>query len=87
MLGQALSPYVDNLAMSDQPQIPWPETYLDRLYAVTAELREFGGPMTPASVTERFTGVSTEQVEAILAALVLFGRAEKKGAGYQAIVE
>ncbi len=43
--------------------------------------------MTPEALTARFAGVSTEQVEAILAALVLFGRAEKKGGGYEATPE
>jgi hypothetical protein len=48
------------------------------LEAVTAELREIGDPASIETVAQRFSGVTAEQVEAILTALVLFGRIDKK---------
>lgn len=58
---------------------PWPATYLGRLQAVTAELHDLGQPASVDTLVERFSGVTAEQVEATLAALVLFGRVDKKG--------
>ncbi len=60
-------------------KIPWPATYLGRLQAVTAELRNIATPATVDILSERFSGVTADQVEATLAALVLFGRVDKKG--------
>jgi len=57
----------------------WPATYLGRLQAVTAELRKMGTPASVDVLAERFSGVTTDQIEATLAALVLFGRVDKKG--------
>ena len=58
---------------------PWPPTYLGRLEAVIAQLRKMRGPARVEAVLEYFSGVTAEQVEATLGALVLFGRVEKKG--------
>jgi hypothetical protein len=60
-------------------KIPWPETYLCRLQAVTAELRNIGAPTSVDALLQQFSGVTADQVEATLAALVLFGRVDKKG--------
>ncbi|HEY3841549.1 MAG TPA: hypothetical protein VGL72_33495 [Bryobacteraceae bacterium] len=68
--------------MTDHPKIPWPSTYLGRLHTVTVELRSSGTPTSVETLSQRFEGVVAEQVEAILAALVLFGRVEKKGQHY-----
>jgi hypothetical protein len=68
--------------MPEQPKIPWPSTYLGRLHAVTAELRNAGAPTSVETLVQCFEGVIAEQVETILAALVLFGRVEKKGELY-----
>ena len=68
--------------MTNYPKIPWPNTYLGRLHTVTMELRSAGGPTSVEILAQRFEGVVAEQVEAILAALVLFGRVEKKGEHY-----
>jgi hypothetical protein len=65
--------------MDPQSKTPWPTTYLGRLQAVTTELQDIGSPTTASVVLERFSGVTVEQVESVLAALVLCGRAEKKG--------
>ncbi len=63
--------------MSDLPKIQWPATYLGRLQAVTAELRAIGTPASVPTLTQRFSGATTVEVEATLAALVLFGRVQK----------
>jgi hypothetical protein len=63
--------------MAAPSQVPWPETYFGRLEAVTAELREIRAPASIEAVAQRFSGVTAEQVEAILTALVLFGRIDK----------
>ncbi|WP_131989429.1 hypothetical protein [Chthoniobacter flavus] len=65
--------------MDAHPKIPWPGTYLGRLQAVTLELRNCGAQASVEMLMERFSGVTPEQVEATLAALVLFGRVDKKG--------
>lgn len=65
--------------MAENSKIPWPATYLGRLQTVAAELGRMEGPASVAMVEARFSGVTTEQIEAILAALVLFGRIDKKG--------
>lgn len=65
--------------MDANSKTPWPATYLGRLQAVTAELQDFGQPASVEMLVERFSGVTPEQVEATLAALVLFGRVDKKG--------
>ncbi len=65
--------------MDAHPKLPWPGTYLGRLQAVVDELRAIGEPASIAVLVERFSGVTPEQVEATLAALVLFGRVDKKG--------
>ncbi|HEY3897540.1 MAG TPA: hypothetical protein VGM54_02950 [Chthoniobacter sp.] len=73
--------------MPDQPKSPWPTTYLGRLHAVTEELREIGAPTSVTTLAQRFAGVTTEEVESILAALVLFGRVEKVGENFEALDE
>jgi hypothetical protein len=73
--------------MSDLPKTPWPETYLGRLQAVTAELRGLGSPITVEAIAVRFSGATTVEVESTLAALVLFGRVRKVGVGYLAAEE
>jgi hypothetical protein len=65
--------------MSEIPKIQWPATYLGRLQAVTAELRMVGSPASVNTLTQRFSGATTVEVEATLAALVLFGRVQKSG--------
>ncbi|HSI15510.1 MAG TPA: hypothetical protein VK961_25925 [Chthoniobacter sp.] len=65
--------------MAATPKIPWPETYLGRLQAVMEELQSIGQPASVEMLVERFNGVTLEQVEGTLAALVLFGRIDKKG--------
>ena len=65
--------------MAANSKIPWPATYLGRLQAFTEELGQIGQPACAATLTERFKGVTQEQVEATLSALVLFGRVEQKG--------
>jgi len=67
-----------HMPMDARPKIPWPGTYLGRLQAVTLELRNFGAPVSVEMLVERFSGVTPEQVEATLNALVLFGRVDKK---------
>jgi len=64
--------------MSANPKTPWPATYLGRLEAVINELQSLGQPASVEMVLERFSGVTLEQVEGTLAALVLFGRIDKK---------
>jgi hypothetical protein len=66
-------------------KVPWPSTYLGRLQAVAAELGKMRAPKTVDKVLERFSGVTADQVEATLAALVLFGRVEKKGSDYSLV--
>ena len=73
--------------MSDISKIQWPATYLGRLQAVTSELRAIGAPVSVDALTHRFTGATTVEVEATLAALVLFGRVRKSGACYSATDE
>ncbi len=68
--------------MSEIPTNHWPSTYLGRLQAVTAELRNLGTPVSVEIVTQRFSGATTVEVEATLAALVLFGRVKKSGESY-----
>ena len=70
--------------MFEPAKTPWPDTYLARLHAVTTELQKIGAPVSIESLVERFEGVTAEQVEAIVTALVLFGRVEKKGDLFQA---
>jgi len=65
--------------MDEHSKIPWPATYLGRLQAVTAELRQMGASASVEILQDRFSGVTAEQIEATLAALVLFGRVDKKG--------
>lgn len=65
--------------MDAQPKISWPGTYLGRLQAVAVELRKIGEPASVDMLAERFSGVTPEQIESTLAALVLFGRVDKKG--------
>ncbi|MDR3404312.1 MAG: hypothetical protein P4L99_17570 [Chthoniobacter sp.] len=65
--------------MDAHTKIPWPATYLGRLQAVTVELRTMGAPASVEILLSRFSGVTADQVEATLAALVLFGRVDKKG--------
>jgi hypothetical protein len=65
--------------MAAHSRIPWPATYLERLEAVTKELRDIGAPTPVDILAQRFSGVTAEQVQTILAALVLFGRVDKKG--------
>lgn len=65
--------------MTANSKTPWPTTYLGRLQAVTGELQRFDQPVSVEMVAEQFTGVTNDQIEATLAALVLFGRAERKG--------
>lgn len=65
--------------MCDISKLPWPSTYLGRLQIVTSELRVIGVPTSAEVIQNRFVGVTDEQVEAILAALVLFGRIQKTG--------
>jgi len=67
------------LSMETDSKIPWPATYLGRLQAVTEELRNIAAPVPVDILSQRFSGVTVEQIEAILAALVLFGRVDKKG--------
>jgi hypothetical protein len=73
--------------MTEPSKIPWPITYLGRLQAVTEVLKSAGDPISADALHERFTGVTAGEVEAIMAALVLFGRAEKKGDLYTALEE
>jgi hypothetical protein len=68
-------------------KIPWPGTYLDRLQAVMAELRKIGGPASLDFLVERFSGVTAEQIEATLTALILFGRVHKEAEGFSALEE
>ncbi|MEP6671664.1 MAG: hypothetical protein ABJF10_21050 [Chthoniobacter sp.] len=65
--------------MDAHAKTPWPGTYLGRLQAVTVELRHIGAPASVEILLSRFSGVTAEQIEATLAALVLFGRVDKKG--------
>ena len=65
--------------MPATPKTPWPETYLGRLQAVMEELQNIGEPAVVETLLARFSGVTQEQVEGTLAALVLFGRVEKIG--------
>lgn len=64
--------------MAVNSKIPWPATYLGRLQAVTSELEAIGQPASVEMLLERFSGVTADQVEATLTALVLFGRVDKK---------
>ena len=73
--------------MSDFSKTPWPETYLGRLQAVTAELRVVASPSSVDVIALRFSGATTVEVEATLAALVLFGRVRKSGEYYSATEE
>ena len=73
--------------MPNEPKIEWPTTYLGRLQAVTNELRTIAKPMSLEAIAQRFDDVTTEQVESILAALILFGRVEKKAGLFQALEE
>ena len=73
--------------MTDISKTPWPETYLGRLQAVTAELQAVATPVTLEVLALRFSGSTTVEVEATLAALVLFGRAQKKGELYLVVEE
>jgi len=68
--------------MTDPFKIPWPSTYLGRLQTVTMLLRNTGVPTSVESLVERFDGVIPEQIEAILTALVLYGRVEKQASLY-----
>lgn len=68
--------------MAANPKIPWPATYLERLQAVITELQDIGKPASVEMILERFSGVTQEQVEGTLAALVLFGRIDKKADGF-----
>jgi hypothetical protein len=70
--------------MDGDTKIPWPGTYLGRLQAVVLELRNFGTPTSVDKLVERFSGVTLEQMESTLAALVLFGRVDKKGDLFEA---
>ena len=72
------SPKSTELPMDAHPKIPWPATYLARLQAVTMELGRIGAPASVADLAERFSGVTADQIEATLAALVLFGKIDKK---------
>ena len=65
--------------MSDISKTQWPATYLGRLQTVTSELRVIGAPVSVEVLTQRFTGATTVEVEATMAALVLFGQVQKKG--------
>jgi len=65
--------------MCDISKTPWPTTYLGRLQAVISELRMIGTPAAVDAITQRFVGATTVEVEATLAALVLFGRVLKDG--------
>jgi hypothetical protein len=71
--------------MNAHVKTPWPATYLGRLQAVTAELRVIEAPVPVEILLERFRGVTADQVEATLAALVLFGRIDKKGDLYSMV--
>lgn len=68
--------------MAVNPKIPWPATYLERLQAVMTELQDLKQPASVEMILERFSGVTLEQVEGTLAALVLFGRVDKKVDGF-----
>ncbi len=68
--------------MASNSKTPWPTTYLGRLQAVTEELKRCGEPASIEMVQEQFSGVTNEQIEATLAALVLFGRVDRKGDRY-----
>ena len=72
--------------MTANSKIPWPPTYLGRLQAVIGELKRLDQPASVEMVAEQFSGVTNDQIEATLAALVLFGRAERKGNLYFASV-
>ena len=76
-----------HMSMDGPPKIPWPGTYLGRLQAVALELRNLGSPASVEMLANRFSGVTTEQVESTLAALVLFGRVDKKGDLFEATGE
>ena len=65
--------------MAAHPKIPWPATYLGRLQAIMTELESRGQPASVEMLLESFSGVTLDQVEGTLAALVLFGRIDKKG--------
>jgi hypothetical protein len=71
--------------MAQSPKIPWPTTYLGRLHSVTSEMRNLGDSASAESIAGRFDDTTVEQVEAILAALILFGRVEKKGEFFMVI--
>jgi hypothetical protein len=73
--------------MPNPSKSPWPTTYLGRLQAVTEELRKIGAPSSATALAERFAGVTSEEVESMLAALILFGRVEKVGEDFQALEE
>ncbi len=70
--------------MAENPKIPWPATYLGRLQSVLTELEDLGQPASVEMILERFSGVTLEQVQETLAALVLFGRIDKKGDRFSA---
>jgi hypothetical protein len=72
-------------SMPDPSKIPWPGTYLGRLHAITSELRNIGAPTPVDALLHRFEGATAAEVESVLAALVLFGRLEKKGELYSAL--
>jgi hypothetical protein len=73
--------------MDAHSKTPWPATYLGRLQAVTAELNNIGAPASANILLDRFSGVTVDQIEAILAALVLFGRVEKNGDLFSVVEE
>ena len=79
---QICSPTSTESHMDAHSKLPWPATYLGRLQAVTAELRRIGQPASVEDLTQKFTGVTADQIEATLAALVLFGRIDKKDDQY-----
>lgn len=73
--------------MDAHARTPWPTTYLGRLQAVATEVNIIGAPASAGVVADRFTGVTVQQVEAILAALVLFGRLDKNDDLYSVVKE
>jgi hypothetical protein len=85
--GSDCSPLTTNSTMDAPSKTFWPGTYLGRLQAVTAELRKIGVPTSADSLMERFSGVTDEQIEATLEALVLFGKIDKKGHLFSVIGE
>jgi len=70
------------MSMAANSKTPWPATFLGRLQAVIDELSQIGEPTCATVLTERFRGVTQEQIENTLEALLLFGKVERKGALY-----